>query len=180
MRQNRNLWLLKPLPPSCSGWPRLILLVYLLQDGAFPCHGGDCAKSQPRNANQPTPNRAATMKKHAGFIKKFRLFIWRWIGPGANSGFRRVGRPICPKLPVEQTPLIARCAAFLPIVLRIIDICRRNFPSTVIQSPVCRRSRRLSSTVFIYRDCCAARFCVCGAADKRYSLGRHDICPHTV
>jgi hypothetical protein len=33
-----------------------------------------------------------------------------------------------------------------------------------------RRSRRLSSTPFVCRDCCAARFCVCGAADKRYSL----------
>ena len=33
-----------------------------------------------------------------------------------------------------------------------------------------RRSRRLNSTGFICRDCCAARFCICGAGDKRYSL----------
>ncbi len=44
-----------------------------------------------------------------------------------------------PKPPVEQTPQIVPFAAFLPIVLQNTAICRRNSPSTVIQSPVCRR-----------------------------------------
>jgi hypothetical protein len=138
--------------------------------GAFPCHGGDSAKSPPRNTNPSATNRAATMKKQAGFIKKFRLFIWRLVGPRDNSVLCRVGRPTRPKPPVEKVPQIAPCAAFLPIVLRNTDICAQfsNDCNTIPHSS--RRSRRLSSTRFICLDCCAARFCGCWAADKRYSL----------
>jgi hypothetical protein len=75
------------------------------------------------------------MKKRADFIKKFRFFIWCWVGPGANSALCLIGQPIRPKLHVEQIPQIAPFAAFLLIVLRNTDIFRRNFPSPVIQSP---------------------------------------------
>jgi Putative transposase len=41
-----------------------------LQNRAFPCHANACAKSQPRNTNQSTANRVATMKKQAGYHQK--------------------------------------------------------------------------------------------------------------
>ena len=84
----------------------------------------------------------------AGFIEKFRLPIWRLTGPRANSGFRRVARPIRPKRHVEQTPQIAPCAAFLPIVSRNTGICRRLFHRLLYNPPCAAACRRLSSTVF--------------------------------
>jgi hypothetical protein len=48
----------------------------------------------------------------------------------------------------------------------------RTDTQIIIQSPlVTDAAVGVSSTRFIFRECCAARFRVCGAADKRYSLG---------
>jgi hypothetical protein len=96
-------------------------------------------------------------KARAGLIKKFRLFTWCWVGARANPAFCRVRRPIHPKPPVEQTRQIEPFAVLLPIVLRSLDICRRNFPSAVIQSPVCRRLPTVQpNPVYLVRLLCGS------------------------